>query len=77
MLSKIDHDRVMSFLTNGTLYATKNTPLEQLKYRLRQIRYRERHHHEYTFCYYRKNPGDITDIRHIYVQELDRYFSYV
>lgn len=70
--------RTRAFLRDGSLIPTQLQTKEQLEQQLHGIGYIKENHHNYTFYFFKRiNPSYGNDHRHIFIEELQDWFSYI
>jgi hypothetical protein len=67
--------RVLAFVQNGKLVGSYKNSVEELQTRLDEIGYNENCHSSYTFQYDWSNKKYAPDCRHIFIKELNKYFT--
>ena len=72
-----EYRQVLQFIKNGDVRDTRKNSKAQLLKRLENIGYIAEKHATYTFQYDDSDGKYGPDIRHIFIVELDNYFSYI
>lgn len=70
--------RSYNFVLNGEFSGTRKSSKRELQSLLDDIGYKKEDHKSYTFFLHKpRDPNYGCDFRHIYIKELDKYFSYI
>lgn len=78
VITRKAYNQVLEFVNNKVLYGTARLSRERVLQRLKGIGYIPEKHNKYTFMYEISSYKDFgPDIRHIYIKELNAWFSYL